>query len=86
MKKKIPQWLTKGVAVGFLIALIISAIPTGMDWYANPAGIFRSENGTNWSIVFETLFSWFWPLFIVFVAASMAVLFWISSRAKKQAE
>ena len=61
-----------GLASGILIAGILAAIPTGLDWYGNASGLFRSDSGTSWSVVFETWISWFWPLALV--ATPCAVL------------
>lgn len=79
------QSVAWGLLFGFLIALLVSAVPTFLDWQANPAGIFRSSMGTNWGVVFETVFSWLWPLFLFFAPVSIAVKAWGSSRRSKHA-
>ena len=66
-----------------LSAAFVAGIPTAMDWSGNPAGIFRGDQGTHWNIVFDTWWSWFWPLAIT--AAVMAALFAAyASRARRK--
>ena len=48
-------WAVAAAALG-------AAVPTLMDWLENPSGIFHSPAGTNWQFVFDTWWSWFWPL------------------------
>ena len=78
--------LAWGALIGCCVSALISAVPTGLDWYSNPAGIFRGEAGTNWSVVLETHFSWLWPLFLFFAPVSIGVLFWLDRRRLKHAE
>ena len=61
-----------GTCSGMVIAFLFAAIPASIDWYNNPGAIFRTEAGTDWAILSETWFSWFWPLALI--AAPMAVL------------
>ena len=61
-----------GVATGMLVASIMAAV----DWWANPAGVFHGGQGTNWSFVWETWFSWFAPVFLFAGLVSFAVLSW----------
>jgi len=74
----------QGLIFGFLLALLVSAVPTFLDWRANPSGIFHDSAGTNLAVVLETFFSWLWPLFLVFAPVSIAVIAWISSPRSNQ--
>ena len=76
----------QGLFIGFLLSLLASAIPTFMDWYTNPAGLFHGAGGTHWKIVFETMFSWLWPFFMLFGPVSIAVVTWRASRRAKRAD
>lgn len=53
-----------GVTIGGLAAALVSLFMTTWDCLENPAGIFRGPDGTNWRFVFETLTSWFFPIFV----------------------
>ena len=58
-----------GLGAGVLAAVVMSFV----DWRRNPSGLFHDEHVTNWPIVAETAFSWFWPVaLLVFVAACIA--------------
>lgn len=63
--------VAKGLATGTLVAILAAAIPTALDWYRNWSGLFRNDSGTNWSIVFETWLSWFWPLALVAIPCAV---------------
>ncbi len=69
-----------GTCAGILVALLVAILPTAIHWYDNPGGIFRAETGTNWPIVFETWFSWFWPVAILSVPVALLVHAWVSNR------
>lgn len=77
------QVVVRGLVLGFLLALMVSAVPTFLDWRTNPSGIFHGRAGTNLDVVLETFVSWLWPLFLVFSPVSIAVVAWISSRRSK---
>lgn len=47
-----------------LLALLLALINTVWDWLENPGGIFRGPDGTDWSIVAETAWSWLGPSFL----------------------
>lgn len=47
-------WLT--------LALLPSACMTAIDTWINPAGIFRQGWSLHGAIVWDTLWSWLWPL------------------------
>ena len=70
------SWLVGAIAA--LLAGLIAAVPmTIADWRLNPSGIFRTEHGTNWTIVAETAFSWFWPVALVVLVVTVIVHSWI---------
>lgn len=71
----------RGAVSGALIGLAVAAVPTALDWYANHSGLFRDANGTDWGIVGETLFSWWWPLALVVVPLGVAVCAWRTGRS-----
>jgi hypothetical protein len=71
--------LVTGSGWGLLAALLLACIPGGMDWYENPAGIFRENLNTNWTILLETIWSWLWPLALLTVPLAV-LLRWISGR------
>lgn len=63
------------VAIGFVVATLITIIITAWEWIENPGGIFRGPNGTNWQFVFETATSWFIPSFVsIVVVAALGCL------------
>jgi hypothetical protein len=69
-----------GICAGILVAFLVATLPTAINWYDNFGGIFRSDSGTDWSIVFETWFSWFWPVVIISVPVALLLHAWISNR------
>jgi hypothetical protein len=66
-----------GISTGLLVGFLAGIPPVVIDLYENPSGIFRTESGTNWAFVFDTWFSWFWPVAI----ASVPVVFLIHAWA-----
>ena len=58
-----------GTGIGVLTAVLVAILPTAIHWYENPGGIFRGEMGTNWAFIFDTAFSWFWPVALLSVPA-----------------
>jgi hypothetical protein len=60
---KAGAWLF-GLLVGVALASVLTVFISVREWFDNPGGIFRDENGTNWSFVFETATSWFVPTFL----------------------
>jgi len=77
----IRSWLLGGI-VGSLVGLIIAVGMTFVDWRLNPAGIFHSEEGTDWDIVFETALSWFWPVALIVLVLTVIMHSWISRERK----
>ena len=69
------------VAIGIVIGLIVATIMTTLDWRLNPSGIFHNTQGTNWSIVRETAFSWFLPVAST-TSLIAAILVFLVSRLK----
>ena len=72
--------LVLGALVGIVGAALLAAVPTVLDWTANPGGIFYTEAGTHWGRVFETWFSWFWPLAALVAPASVFLQWWTTSK------
>lgn len=62
------------MAVAAGTATSVAAVMTWLDWRLNPAGIFRSADGTHWRFVAETFASWFVPVLCVAGAAALVVL------------
>ena len=65
--------IVKCLLVGLLVSIVLAAIPTAIDWYSNPSGIFRGDFGTNWRFVGDTFYSWFWPL-VLFIVPTVTVV------------
>jgi hypothetical protein len=66
-----------GVIDGLLAGLLVSVPITIADWRLNPAGIFHNEDGTDWAVVAETAVSWFWPVALTALIATVAVQAWL---------
>ncbi len=75
------QWLI-AVAAGAVIGSTVAAVMTYLDWRMNPGGIFVSAGQTDWTIVRETAFSWFWPVAAVASVAALLILL-LASRLRK---
>jgi hypothetical protein len=69
------------VALGAMVGLLTASVMAFIDWRLNPSGIFHSELGTNWRLVWDTWLSWFVPIFVV-VSAATALGFLLLSRRK----
>ena len=65
-----------GVLWALFIAFAASAVPAFMDWRLNPGGLFRSGAGTHWGIVIETMWTWFWPVFLLVVPVTVLLHAW----------
>ena len=76
---KTTQWLI-GITAGAGIGFIVAAVMTYLDWRLNPGGIFHDAGQTDWSIVGETAFSWFWPVAVIASTAALLALFVLSRR------
>lgn len=71
------RWIV-GIGSGIAVGVIVAAVMTFIDWRLNPGGIFHAEGHTNWAIVRETAFSWFWPVTAIVTAATLLACFLIS--------
>lgn len=70
-------------AIGLLLGIVVASAMTFMDWRANPGGIFHGETGTNWTIIMETAISWWWPVTLITMLATVIFLYavtWFRSR------
>lgn len=56
-----PAFFARILIGGLATSALLAAVMTGLDWRKNPGGIFHGPDGTHWTIVGETFFSWFWP-------------------------
>ncbi len=75
------HWIC-AMLIGATAGLFVASVVSFLDWQLNPSGIFHSDLGTNWRIVWETWISWFVPVFVIGSAVSVPVLFWFSKRKK----
>ncbi len=75
---RLKQWIS-GLAAGAGAGLIVAVVMTFIDWRLNPGGIFHEAGKTDWSIVWDTALSWFWP---VAAFASIAVLVTLSAKLR----
>lgn len=57
----------------FVLAVLAAAIPTYIDWQANPGGVFQGPDGTHWPAVLETAWTWFWPIFLVALLVTVII-------------
>jgi hypothetical protein len=60
--------LIKLLLVTLVIALLLSVLATWADWRVNPSGLFYTGEVIHWSVVWQTLSSWLWPLWLMFLA------------------
>ena len=66
--------------MGLVASAVLAMVMTFADWRLNPGGIFHGDQGTNWTIVWDTLVSWFVPTVPVAVILAIAVLFLVSPK------
>lgn len=81
--------LRASLTSGFLAGAIVATIATFLDWRLNAGGIFRSAGGSNWRVIAETAFSWWWPVAIattIVVFAWMAFASWRRQRSNRNEE
>ncbi len=69
-----------GVVIGVVVAFFAAALPTAIDWYSNPGGIFRTGLASNWPVVLQTWFSWFWPVAVVSIPIAIIALAYLRNR------
>ena len=62
--------LVVGLPAGFLVGCVL----TLMEWRQNPGGIYQTQAGTEWDIVWQTWSSWFFP-----VALTVLILVWVTA-------
>jgi hypothetical protein len=67
-----------GLLVGLSVGLLVSIPMTTADWLLNPAGIFHDSEGTNWTVVTETLTSWFWPVSLIALVTTVPAHSWVT--------
>lgn len=68
------KWIL-GFLISLGLSLLISVVMTYQDWSFNPNGIFHNPaSGTHWPFVWETFFSWFFPLLVILAAVVSMVL------------
>jgi len=66
-----------------MLAGLAVAIPvTVADWRLNPGGLFHGPGGTQWNVVGQTAWSWFWPVALLGFAMAGVVHHAIASRNK----
>ncbi|MEL6822385.1 MAG: hypothetical protein AAFP70_11530 [Calditrichota bacterium] len=60
---------TFGFASFFAVCLsgFLASLMSLWNWIENPGSIFHDSSGTNWSFVWDTFFSWFWPMLLFFL-------------------
>ena len=78
---KLRPWVI-AVAAGTCLGSTVAAVMTYLDWRMNPGGIFVSAGQTDWAIVRETAFSWFWPVAAIASVAALLILL-LASRLRK---
>lgn len=71
-----------GIVAALLIALAVAVVPAFIDWRLNPGGVFRGAEGTHWGAVFETVWTWFWPVFLVVVPVMVVIHAWLLHRRR----
>jgi hypothetical protein len=67
-----------GAVFGLITGLLVAIPVTIADWRLNPSGIFHDEQGTDWAVVTETAFSWFWPVAVVVLVVTVIMHSWVS--------
>jgi len=62
-----------------LFAICISGLVASLmalwNWIENPGSIYHDSSGTNWSFIWDTFFSWFWPLLLLLLPVSLLVAY-----------
>jgi len=58
------------------VALLAASTMSYLDWRLNPGGIFRCEDGTSWTVVWETWVSWFVPVLLLAAAVALPAALW----------
>ena len=68
------------VGIGCGIGFAVASTMAFLDWRLNPAGIYHSDAGTNWVFVWDTWFSWFWPVASMAAAVTLLAIWVLSLR------
>lgn len=61
--------------------MLVAAVPTLLDWRSNPGGVFYSDAGTDFAIVFETWYSWFRPAALLTIPVASLLFLAFSNRS-----
>lgn len=69
-----------GLAAGLLLAALAAAVPTALDWFGNPGGVFRDADGTAWTVVADTFLSWLGPVFLLLAPFTVLVFARLAGR------
>ncbi len=73
--------ILRAAALGTGIGALVATLAALRDWWLNPAGLFHGPAGTDWSIVFDTWWSWFLPVAAPVVAVLVPVA-WLLGRRR----
>ena len=79
------RWLPSlkwGAVLGVVMAILVAAPPTWLDWRLNPGGLFHDDSGVHWSVLLDTFFSWAWPVFLL-VAAPVSGVHYLRARREQ---
>jgi hypothetical protein len=71
------------IGTGILAGLLVSAVMTFLDWRLNPGGVFHGAAGTDWLIVRDTAWSWFWPVALAGAALALPVVGFLQWRKRR---
>ena len=63
----------RSLLIGLVLSLALTLIVTSMELIENPGGVFRQDEGVHWPNTLETVWSWFYPTFLL--ASLIAFLF-----------
>ena len=75
-------WL--GAGAGFGVGFVVAVTMAYLGWRENPSGIYHDAAGTNWTFVWDTAFSWFWPVVVILVPAIwFATFIWRQVQARR---
>jgi len=79
--------LNIALLAGSLAGLLVAGGITLMEWWQNPGGIFQTQVGTDWHIVWQTWSSWFFPVALTVLALAWVTaffVFWLRSRRRRK--
>lgn len=75
--------LNIALPAGLLAGLLFASVVTLMEWWQNPGGIYQTQAGTQWQIVWQTWSSWFFPVALTILAlvwGTALFVFYLRSR------